>query len=81
MREDSKQLARAILHDRGARRKLMLQFLMLLVASIAIGTWLIDSLLGKSVWCFALYWGGVLLGVCMLMLLCVYDMFMVFSGK
>ena len=72
--KESAQIARAILHDRQARRKMMMGILLSTVGMVAVGTWLIDGFLMASVWLFFAYWGAVLLAVLFLILFSIYDM-------
>ena len=71
---DSKLIARAILHDRAARRKVIWRMLMLALLLMAAGLWLVDGLLGKSPWCFLLWWGGCALLTCLVLMFALYDM-------
>ncbi len=70
---DSKLLARAILHDRAARRKVIARLLVFVLALLATGLWGIDGWLAKNVWFFLLWWGGVAFFTCMVMLFALYD--------
>lgn len=54
--ELSKALARAILHDRGQRRKWLGRWLLLTVAWMASGLWVVDGLLSKNALMFVLWW-------------------------
>ena len=58
---DSKLVARAILHDRAARRKVIGRILLVALGMIAIGLWAIDGWLGGNPWAFVAWWGGVAL--------------------
>ena len=79
--KESAQIARAILHDRQARRKLMMGMLLFWVGMLALGTWLIDEFLAESVWLFCIYWGALCVGVLFLILFCVYDMLKVIQER
>ena len=46
--ESSKGIAKAILHDRGMRRKWLARWLMLTVGWMAVGLWVIDGWLGAE---------------------------------
>ena len=72
--KESIQVARAILHDRQARRKMMMRMLLFLVGMLAAGTWIVDGFLADKIWVFCAYWGALFLGVLLLILFCVYDM-------
>lgn len=67
-------VAKAILHDRAQRRKMMLQYLMLVMVMISLGVWVLDDWLGGSPLIFIMYWLTVTCAVFMLVLFAVYDM-------
>ena len=71
--ESSKGIAKAILHDRGMRRKLLARWLMLTVGWMAVGLWVIEGWLGAEAWRFLAWWGvcGVL--TLLLMIFALYD--------
>ncbi len=79
--KESAQVARAILHDRQARRKMMMRILLFLVGMVALGTWLIDGFLANSVWLFCTYWGAISLGALFLILFCIYDILKVMQER
>jgi hypothetical protein len=79
--KESAQVARAILHDRQARRKMMMRILLFLVGMLALGTWLIDDFLAESTWLFCAYWGALFLGVLFLILFCLYDILKVMQER
>ena len=81
MDANSRLLARAILHDRTMRRKMMLWLLMSLIAGVALGTWGIDKVLASNVILFCVYWCGLCVGVLLLLLLCIYDMLNALKGQ
>lgn len=69
----SKQLARAILHNRKERRRWMTRFLAVALAWLAIGLWVIDGWLAENAIRFVIWWllcGGMAL---MLMVFALYD--------
>jgi hypothetical protein len=70
---DSKLLARAILHDRTARRKVLARMLVFVLVLLALGLWVIDDWLAGSLWWFLLWWSGCALITCVLMLFALYD--------
>jgi hypothetical protein len=70
----SKSLARALLHDRTERRRIMARILMLVLAIISAGLWLIDQWLVASVWRFLAWWGTCAVLTCLMMLLALYDL-------
>lgn len=71
--ESSKGLARAILHDRGQRRKWLARWLAVTMGWMVLGLWVLDGWLEENVWRFAVWWGicGVLALV--LMIFALYD--------
>jgi hypothetical protein len=70
---DSKLIARAILHDRAARRKLIGRILLTALLLMAAGLWLVDGFLAKNPWWFVLWWGGCAFLTCVVMLFALYD--------
>jgi peptidoglycan biosynthesis protein MviN/MurJ (putative lipid II flippase) len=71
--ELSKGLARAILYDRGERRKWLGRLLMLAVAWMALGLWVLDGWLSKNVVPFLFWWGFCFLLASVLVLFALYD--------
>jgi len=71
--EDSKLIARAVLHDRAARRKFIGRMLLFALMMMAAGLWLIDGLLAQSPWYFLLWWGACALLTILVMLFALYD--------
>lgn len=71
--ESSKGIAKAILHDRGMRRKWLARWLMLTIAWLATGLWVIDAWLGDEAWRFLLWWGACAVMACMLVVFALYD--------
>lgn len=70
---NSKQLARAILHDRAARRKTIGRMLMFALLMMAAGLWLVDDWLAKDPWYFLLWWGACAVVTCVVLLFALYD--------
>jgi hypothetical protein len=70
---DSRQLARAILHDRAARRKVIGRMLMFALLMMAGGLWVVDGWLAKNPWYFLLWWGACAVVTCVMMLFALYD--------
>jgi sterol desaturase/sphingolipid hydroxylase (fatty acid hydroxylase superfamily) len=70
---DSKLIARAVLHDRAARRKLIGRLLMSALLLMAAGLWLIDGWLAKNPWIFLIWWAGCGLVTCVVLLFALYD--------
>ena len=71
--DDCKGIARAILHDRAARRKIIGRMLMASLLMMAAGLWLIDAWLAASVPRFVIWWGACAALTCVVMLFAVYD--------
>jgi len=71
-----KAVARAILMDRGLRRRVLAVSLVLAVALLAIGLWVIDGWLEQAWWLFALWWGGCGLVTLWVLLFALYDALM-----
>lgn len=71
--QSSKGLARSILHDRPARRRVMGRSVVLLLGMFAIGLWGIDGWL-QDLWRFIAWWGFCGLLTIFVMLLALYDM-------
>ncbi len=70
---DSKMIARAILHDRAARRKVLARMLLFVLAWMAAGLWLIDRWLAENLWYFLGWWAFCALATLVLMLFALYD--------
>jgi hypothetical protein len=70
---DCKGIARAILHDRAARRKIIGRMVLAALLMMAAGLWLLDEWLASSPWLFLLWWGGCAALTCLVMLSAVYD--------
>ncbi len=73
----NKGVARGILHDRSARRRIMARFLLLLLSVFAIGLWGIDVWLRADIWRFFLWWAGCGLLAVFIVMFAVYDVFAV----
>ena len=71
--KDGKGLARAILHDRAARRKVTGRLLLGVLLWIAAGRWLVDGWLAESAWRFLAWWGACALMTVVVMLFALYD--------
>ncbi|HEY8961008.1 MAG TPA: hypothetical protein VIM57_02320 [Luteolibacter sp.] len=65
--------ARAILHDRSARRRVLGWLLMIAIGMLAIGLWLIPGWLQANLLRFAFWWLGCGLVTLMLLLFALYD--------
>lgn len=70
----SKGLARGILNDRAARRKVTTRMLVLSLGLMAAGLWLVDAWLMASPLRFLLWWGACAIVTLITMLFAVYDM-------
>ena len=71
--ELSKALARAILYDRGQRRKWLGRWLFLTVAWMAVGLWVLDGWLSKNAGMFVLWWVFCFFLACVLVIFALYD--------
>ena len=71
--KNNKLIARAILHDRAARRKLMARMLWFVLAWMAAGLWLLDRWLAENLWCFLGWWAFCAIATLVLMLFALYD--------
>lgn len=71
--EDCKGIARAILRDRAARRRVIGRMLLVALLMMAAGLWLIDGWLAEGVLRFVAWWGACAGLTCMVMLFAVYD--------
>jgi polyferredoxin len=67
------QTARAILHDRAARRRVLGWLLMIAVGMLATGLWFIPGWLQQSLLRFAFWWLACGLVTLMLLLFALYD--------
>ena len=70
---DCKGIARAILHDRAARRKVIGRLLLAALLMMAAGLWWIDGWLDANLWRFLLWWAGCAALTCVVMLFAMYD--------
>lgn len=71
--EDSKQLARAILHDRPSRRRWIARLLMVPVLMLVLGVWGIEDWLAGSLVRFVLWWAVCAVATGGVMLFALYD--------
>ena len=78
---DSKLLARAILHDRAARRKVIGRMLLLALLLMAAGLWLMDGLLARNPWWFLLWWGACAVVTCGVLGFALYDLLAVWREE
>lgn len=70
---ESKMLARAILHDRRSRRRWLAVMLAVPLGMMALGLWVIDGWLGASVWRFLAWWGVCGMATLVVMVFALYD--------
>lgn len=68
-----KGIARAILRDRAARRRITGWILLAALMALAAGLWLVDGWLASNPWWFSAWWGGCALLACMAVLFALYD--------
>lgn len=71
--DGSKLLARAILRDRVARRKVIGRLLVVALVMMASGLWMIDGWLVGNPWGFLLWWAACALITCLVMMFALYD--------
>lgn len=69
----SKSLAKAILHERGLRRRWLARWLLLTIAWMSSGLWVFDNWLAETPWRFLAWWGICALLACGLMAFALYD--------
>jgi hypothetical protein len=70
---DCRAIARAMLRDRAARRKVIARLLLAALLALAAGLWLIDGWLAADPWRFLLWWGGCAALTCAVMLFALHD--------
>ena len=70
---ENKGLARAILHDRVMRRRVMGYFLLAMMVVFAVGLWVIPGWLNKDPWRFLIYWAVCGAQAVFLVMFAVYD--------
>ena len=66
-------IARAILHDRVARRRILAQSLAVVLALVSLGLWAVDDWLKVSLLRFFLWWAGCAVTTLWLLAFAVYD--------
>ena len=79
--ESSKGIAKAILHDRGMRRKWMARWLFVTIAWMATGLWILDGWLGESALRFMIWWGICAALAIVMMVFALYDSVAVFREE
>jgi len=70
---DWKGIARAILYDRSARRKIIGRAVLMVLLSMAAGLWILEEWLASSPWLFLLWWAGCAGLACVVLLFALYD--------
>lgn len=78
---DSKGLARAILHDRAERRKWLGGMVLVPLAMIGLGLWVINDWIWASPWRVLVWWGGCAVATCVVVLFALYDALLVFREE
>ena len=71
--EADKAVARAMLSNRGMRRKALAVSLMIALGFIVLGLWVIDGWLEQSAWLFLLWWGACGLVTLWVLMFAFYD--------
>jgi hypothetical protein len=66
-------MARAILRDRAARRRITGRILLAALLALAAGLWLVDGWLASDPRWFLAWWGGCALLACTAVLFALYD--------
>jgi hypothetical protein len=70
---DSKGIARAILRDRGSRRRLIARLLLIALIMMGAGLWLLEDILSTHVWWFLIWWGSCAVTTLLVMMFALYD--------
>jgi hypothetical protein len=71
--DSSKSIAKSMLRDRVTRRKMLSYWLLVVLAWIAVGMWVIDGWLADSAMRFLIWWGVCMMLTLMLILFALYD--------
>lgn len=71
--DSSKSIAKSMLLDRVTRRKMLSYWLLVVLAWIAVGMWVIDGWLADSAMRFLIWWGVCMMLTLMLILFALYD--------
>ncbi len=66
-------LARAILHDRGERRKWLGRMVLVPLGMMAVGLWGISGWIWESPWRVLFWWGGCAAATGVVLLFALYD--------
>lgn len=75
--KDSTALARAILHDRSERRKWLGRMMLVPVAMLALGLWVVPDWIWESPWRALAWWGGCAAATVIVVIFAIYDALMV----
>ncbi|MBK1834234.1 hypothetical protein [Roseibacillus ishigakijimensis] len=65
--------SRALLHDRGARRRFLAQLLIVVLTLLVIGNWPLSDWVESTQWRFLIWWGLTFFLTCWMLLLALYD--------
>ncbi len=71
--QDSTALARAILHDRKERRKWLGRMMIVPVAMLALGLWVVNDWIWQSPWYALAWWGGCAGATLIVVIFALYD--------
>lgn len=71
--DSSKSIAKSMLRDRVTRRKMLSYWLLVVLAWIAVGMWVIDGWLADSAMRFLIWWGVCMVLTLILILFALYD--------
>lgn len=77
----NEQMARAILGDRRARRRVLAAMLAVALAQVALGLWVIGDWLSQGIWRFLLWWTVCAGMSLMTMLMALYDVLKVIQEE
>jgi hypothetical protein len=69
----STDLAGAILHDRAERRKWLARMLVVPVAMLALGLWVLDDWIWQSPWRALAWWGACAAATLIMVIFALYD--------
>jgi hypothetical protein len=78
---DSKGLARAILRDRAERRKWLGGMVLVPLAMMGLGLWVISDWIWASPWRVLFWWGGCAVATCVVVLFALYDALLAFREE
>jgi hypothetical protein len=78
---DRKGLARAILRDRGERRKWLGRITLAPLVMLGVGLWVLDGWIWASPWRVIFWWGGCMFATLAVILFALYDALAVFREE